>query len=225
MTGKSGESEPTATHRDVLAYAVGSIGGQERPGQVEMADAIASAFESGRHLLVQAGTGTGKSLGYLAPALVRVASHPGDRILVATATLALQSQLANADIPAALDAVEAVLGERPRHAILKGRTNYACLLKVRDIASDQGTLISAGDLAETIKAAPLSSPESALGAEVLALREWAEEQAGTGGLADRDDAPSHTERAWQQVSIPVRECLTPQRCPYGSECFVEQSRD
>ncbi len=226
MTGEPGESEPTATHRDVLAYAVASIGGQERPGQVEMADAIASAFESGRHLLVQAGTGTGKSLGYLAPALVRLAQHPGERIVVATATLALQSQLANADIPAALDAVEAVLGERPRHAILKGRTNYACLLKVRDsTAAEQGALISAGDLAETIKAAPLSSPESALGAEVLALREWAEEQAEAGGLADRDDAPSHTERAWQQVSIPVRECLTPQRCPYGDACFVEQSRD
>ena len=136
-------------------------------------------MDSGRHLLVQAGTGTGKSLGYLAPALVRLTQQPGERIVVATATLALQSQLANADIPAALDAVEAVTGERPRHAILKGRTNYACLLKVRDgSAQDQAALISAGDLAATIKAAPLATPESALGAEVLALREWAEEQAG-----------------------------------------------
>ena len=124
----------------MLAYAVAGIGGAERPGQVAMADAIASAFASGRHLLVQAGTGTGKSLGYLAPALVRLTQQPGERIVVATATLALQSQLANADIPAALDAVEAVVGERPRHAILKGRTNYACLLKVRDgSAQDQGT--------------------------------------------------------------------------------------
>ena len=134
--------------------------------------------------------------------------------MVATATLALQSQLANNDIPAALDAVEAITGRRPRHAILKGRTNYACLLRVRDsTAQDQGALISASDLADTIKSAPLSTPESALGAEVLALREWAEEQAGERGLADRDDAPSHTDRAWQQVSIPVRECLGPQRCP------------
>ena len=56
---------------------------------------------------------------------------------------------------------------------------------------------------------------------MLALREWAEEQPTAGGLADRDDAPSHTDRAWQQVSIPVRECLGPQRCPYGDACFVE----
>ena len=223
MTPSTGSGR---SHRDVLAYAVQGLGGSERPGQVAMADAIASAFASGRHLLVQAGTGTGKSLGYLAPALVRLTEQPGERIVVATATLALQSQLANADIPAALDAVEAVTGERPRHAILKGRTNYACLLKVRDgTAQDQRTLITADDLASTIKAAPLATPESVLGAEVLALREWAEEQAGSGGLADRDDAPSHTERAWQQVSVPVRECLTPQRCPYGDACLVEASRD
>ncbi len=226
MTEGPGDVDPPVSHREVLAYAVDGLGGQERPGQVAMADAIAAAFADGRHLLVQAGTGTGKSLGYLAPALVRLTAQPGERIVGATATRALQSQLANADIPAALDAVEAVTGQRPRHAILKGRTNYACLLKVRDgAAADQGSLISADELAETIKAAPLATPESVLGAEVLALREWAEEQAGAGGLADRDDAPAHTERAWQQVSIPVRECLTPARCPYGDACLVEASRD
>ena len=225
MTGQP-KAGSAPDHRDVLAAAVEGIHGSERPGQVEMADAVAESLDTGRHLLVQAGTGTGKSLGYLAPTLIRLAQRSSDRIVVATATLALQSQLANNDIPAALDAVEAITGRRPRHAILKGRTNYACLLRVRDsTAQDQGALISASDLAETIKSAPLSSPESALGAEVLALREWAEEQAGERGLADRDDAPSHTDRAWQQVSIPVRECLGPQRCPYGDECFVERSRD
>ena len=191
-----------------------------------MADAVAGSLESGRHLLVQAGTGTGKSLGYLAPALVRLVRHPRERIVVATATLALQSQLAHKDIPVALTAVEAATGKRPRHAILKGRTNYACMLRVRDgDESGQDALISASDLAATIQASPLASPESALGAEVLALREWVDRQAADGGLADRDDAPSHTERGWQQVSIPARECLGAQRCPYGDACFVEKSRD
>jgi ATP-dependent DNA helicase DinG len=213
-------------HRGVLAAAVRAIGGTERPGQVEMADAIAECLESDHHLLVQAGTGTGKSLGYLAPALLWLVRHPGKRIVVATATLALQSQLANNDIPAAVDAVESVTGRRPRHAILKGRTNYVCLLRLRDgTAQDQGALIPTGDLIETLKSSPQSTPESALGAEVLGLRAWAEDQAQRGGLADRDDAPSHTERAWAQVSIPVRECLGAQRCPYGDECFVESSRD
>jgi ATP-dependent DNA helicase DinG len=213
-------------HRDVLAAAVEVIGGTERPGQVEMADAIAECLDSDHHLLVQAGTGTGKSLGYLAPALLWLVRHPNKRIVVTTATLALQSQLANNDIPAAVDAVESVTGSRPRHAILKGRSNYVCLLRLRDgTAQDQGALITTDDLVETIRSSPQSTPESALGAEVLALRAWAEEQAAHGGLAERDDAPSHTERAWAQVSIPVRECLGAQRCPFGDECFVESSRD
>lgn len=213
-------------HRQVLASAVAAINGSERVGQVAMADAIAESLRSGEHLLVQAGTGTGKSLGYLAPVLISLTESKCERIVIATATLALQRQLATNDIPAALDAVEAVTGRRPKHAILKGRTNYACMLRVRDsTAQDQGALISASDLVDTIKAAPSSTPESALGAEVLALREWAEEQAEERGLADRDDAPTHTERGWSQVSIPVRECLGVQRCPYGAECFVERSRD
>jgi ATP-dependent DNA helicase DinG len=213
-------------HAEVLAAAVKAIGGTERSGQVYMADAIAECLESSHHLLIQAGTGTGKSLGYLAPALLWLVRHPGKRIIVATATLALQSQLANNDIPVAVDAVESITGRRIRHAILKGRTNYVCLLRARDGAGqDQGALIPAGDLIESIRFSPQSTPESAVGTEVLALRAWAEKQAVDGGLADRDDAPSHTERAWAQVSIPVRECLGAQRCPYGDECFVESSRD
>jgi ATP-dependent DNA helicase DinG len=213
-------------HRDVLSAAVKAIGGAERPGQIAMADAVAEALKSDHHLLVQAGTGTGKSLGYLAPALLWLGRHPGERIVVATATLALQAQLANNDIPAALEAVEAVTGQRPQHAILKGRTNYVCMLRLREgAAADQGALIPVGDLMETLSSTPRATPESALGAEVLALRTWAEDQAEQHHLADRDDAPPHTERAWAQVSIPVRECLGAQRCPYGAECFVESSRD
>jgi ATP-dependent DNA helicase DinG len=213
-------------HRDVLAAAVKAIGGSERPGQVVMADEVAETLESSQHLLVQAGTGIGKSLGYLAPALLWLVRNPDERIVVATATLALQSQLANNDIPAAVDAVEAVTGRRPRHAILKGRTNYVCVLRLREgTAPEQGALIPADDLMEAVKSAPQGTPDSAVGAEVLALRAWAEDQVGSGGLADRDDAPPHTERAWAQVSIPVRECLGVQRCPYGAECFVEGSRD
>lgn len=213
-------------HRAALTAAVRAIGGTERSGQAEMADAVADAFDTGTHLLVQAGTGTGKSLGYLVPALNWLTEHPGERIVVATATLALQSQLADKDIPVALDAIEHITGRRPVHAILKGRTNYACLLRVRDATTaHQGTLLSAADLAATMPSSTPSPPESALGAEVLGLREWAEEQATADGLADRDSAPPHTERGWQQVSIPVRECLGAQRCPYGDACFVEKSRD
>jgi ATP-dependent DNA helicase DinG len=212
--------DPTG-HRTVLRASIDRIGGTERPGQVEMADAVADALQRHRHLLVQAGTGTGKSLGYLAPALIRLAEHADERIVVATATLALQRQLATSDIPAALDAVEKVTGRRPSFAILKGRTNYVCRLRAVDKApEEQGSLLSADDLA----ALPSAAPSSALAVEVLALRSWADEEHRGGRLADRDDAPAHTERAWQQVSIPVRECLGPNRCPQGQSCFVERSR-
>jgi len=210
----------------VLAAAVQEIGGTERPGQVAMADAVDDALTTGHHLLVQAGTGTGKSLGYLVPTLLRLAENSADRVVVATATLALQRQLATADIPAALDAVERVTGRRPSFAVLKGRTNYACRLRaVEGAASEQGSLISAVDLAPQVRPSSGATAESVLGAQVLALREWAEEQHEAEALADRDDAPSHTDRAWQQVSVPVRECLGAQRCPYGSACFVERSRE
>lgn len=206
----------------ILAAAVAGIEGAQRPGQHQMAAAVGEALAGGDHLLVQAGTGTGKSLGYLAPALAQLVQAPDDRIVVATATLALQAQLARKDIPTALAACEQVTGRSVKHAILKGRTNYACLYRVRDgLGLEQESLIGGPELVEALTA---SAPDasSKVGAEVVALREWVETEARAKGLADRDDAPSHGNQSWTQVSIPVRECLGVQRCPYGGECFVEQ---
>jgi ATP-dependent DNA helicase DinG len=193
--------------REVLAAAVESLGGQERPGQIEMAEAVAHAMESGEHLLVQAGTGTGKSLGYLVPALLHE-----QRVVVATATLALQHQLVERDIPALLEAARHVLGEDPPYAVLKGRSNYACLHRVREgVPDDQGTLVDV--------------PEGTMGAEVVKLREWAEEQAERDGPGDRDSAPKHTDRLWRQVSVNHRECLGATKCPYATECFAERAKE
>ncbi|SDL57864.1 ATP-dependent DNA helicase [Tessaracoccus oleiagri] len=207
--------------RAILAAAVGSLGGEARPGQEAMADAIESSLESGEHLLVQAGTGTGKSLGYLVPAMAR-ALDKGERIVVATATLALQAQLATKDIPTALAAVEEVTGRAPKAAVLKGRTNYACLHRARGgVDPEQAALLGSEALAATARSADETTQ---LGAEVLALREWVEEEVERGGLADRDDAPAHTARAWGQVSIPTRECLG-SSCRFFAECRVELSRE
>ncbi|MGH3336984.1 MAG: DEAD/DEAH box helicase, partial [Nocardioides sp.] len=108
-----------STVGEVLATAVDALGGEERPGQVAMAEAVATAMESGQHLLVQAGTGTGKSLAYLVPSLLH-----DRRVVVATATLALQHQLVERDIPALVEAVTPLLTERPpTYAVLKGRSN------------------------------------------------------------------------------------------------------
>ena len=206
----------------ILERAISGIDGGKRPGQVAMVTAVADSLEEGTHLLVQAGTGTGKSLGYLAPVLARIVER-GEVIVVATATLALQAQLAGSDIPAALDAVEHVAGQRPRACVLKGRNNYACLFRARDgsTESGQGTLLGAAELSESHE----SGSPSKLGVEVLMLREWVEEQLLVGGAGDRDEAPPHTAAAWQQVSIPTRECPGVSRCPFGGECFVERSRE
>ena len=159
---------------------------------------------------MQAGTGTGKSLGYLVPALLH-----RRRVVVATATLALQHQLVERDLPALVAGAREQLGDRigeVPYAVLKGRSNYACLHRVRE-----GTPDDTGVLVEV--------PEGTLGGEVVRLRSWAEEQAGDGGLGDRDSAPTHTDRGWAQVSVSARECLGAQRCPYGGECFAEQARE
>jgi ATP-dependent DNA helicase DinG len=173
-----------------------------------MAEAVAEAMESGQHLLVQAGTGTGKSLGYLVPALLH---H--DRVVVATATLALQHQLVERDIPALVEAAKDVLHEDATYAVLKGRSNYACLHRVREgVPDDQGVLVELPEVGST-------------GAEVVALREWVEEEAESGGSGERDRAPRHTDRVWRQVSVSHRECLGASKCPYGAECFAERAKD
>jgi len=193
--------------RDVLAEAVHALGGQERPGQVTMAEAVADALTVERHLLVQAGTGTGKSLAYLVPALLHK-----DRVVVATATLALQHQLVERDIPRLVDAIKHHRDVKASFAVLKGRSNYACLHRVREgVPDEQGTLVE--------------MPTGSLGAEVVKLREWVEKEATTGGTGEKDNAPRHTDRVWRQVSVSARECLSKAKCPFGEECFAERAKE
>ncbi len=192
---------------EVLARAVSALGGQTREGQVQMADEVAEAMEEGRHLLVQAGTGTGKSLGYLVPAMLH-----DKRVVVATATLALQHQLVERDLPRLVEAVKDVPGVDTSYAVLKGRSNYACLHRIRaGVPDDQGTLVDV--------------PTGSMAEKVLELREWAEEESEQGASGERDNAPRHTDREWRQVSVNHRECLGATKCPFGAECFAELARE
>ena len=108
---------------ELLARAVDELGGTQRPGQVQMAEAVAHAFATGEHLAVQAGTGTGKSLAYLVPSIVRALTEESP-VVVSTATIALQRQLVDRDLPRLVDALVDQLPRRPRFALLKGRRNY-----------------------------------------------------------------------------------------------------
>nr|WP_240934417.1 ATP-dependent DNA helicase [Cellulomonas sp. IC4_254] len=211
----------------MLDVAVAALGGSPREGQRRMANQVAEAVEKGEHLLVQAGTGTGKSLGYLVPS-VRHAVVADERVVVSTATLALQRQVMTRDLPLVADALAPELPRKPRIALLKGWHNYVCVHKTSGgyPPDDQGMLFDLGDrgAAEHPSTTDAADGEDAgkesLGAQVVRLREWAEETE----TGDRDDlVPGVTDRAWRQVSVTSLECLG-QRCPLLEECFPERAR-
>ena len=194
----------------LLATAVAGIGGAERPGQVAMAEAVQRAIETGEHLAVQAGTGTGKSLAYLVPA-ARHAVTQSATVVVSTATIALQRQLIDRDLPRLATALKRALGRPPVFAILKGRRNYLCLQRVHS-----GAPVDPADM--------LFDPRtvSATGRQVERLHEWA----ASTTTGDRDElVPGVSEQAWRQVAVTARECIGAQRCPFGTRCFAELARD
>jgi ATP-dependent DNA helicase DinG len=177
-------------------------GGELRPGQVRMARAVAEAIDDEAHLVVQAGTGTGKTLGYLVPALLS-----GRRSVVVTATKALQEQLVHRDLPA----LQAHLGVPVRAALLKGRSNYLCRSALADAVSgaDQGSLLedggARGRLADVLP-------------EVVA---WT----GETSTGDRADLPvAVSDAAWSRLSVGVGECPGSAKCGFGDVCFAEDAR-
>jgi ATP-dependent DNA helicase DinG len=201
---------------ELLAAAVGAVpGGSTRPGQQEMAAAIDEALGSGEHLIVQAGTGTGKSLAYLAPALT--VDGP---VVVSTATLALQSQLVDHDLPRLADAVEPLLGRRPTFAVLKGRHHYLCLARL-EASNEEEPGDALFDIPSSGPAVKWLGEAGKLGKQILRLRDWSQETV----TGDRDELdPGVDDQAWRQVSMPARECVGAAKCPFGPECFAEASR-
>ena len=191
-------SEYSKKVRSALDVAVAAIGGEPRSGQIEMAEAVANALSDRHHLLVQAGTGTGKSLAYLVPALVS-----GKKVLVATATLALQRQLVERDLPKIKAALDKELKRDITFAIYKGVGNYVCLQKMNNSEGDP----------ENQAVLEVSSLES----DAKRLRAWAESPKASG---DRDDAPDVDRRVWYANSVSGRECMGADECPYGHKCFA-----
>jgi ATP-dependent DNA helicase DinG len=188
--------------REALDVAVEAIGGAPREGQIEMAEAVANALTDRHHLMVQAGTGTGKSLAYLIPGIVH-----GRKVLVATATLALQRQLVDRDLPAVVPALENLLGREVTYAIYKGVGNYVCLQKMNsDDADPDGELVM---------------EVSSLEKDAKRLIAWAKTPGVSG---DRDDAPEVDRRVWAANSVSGRECVGADVCAFGSQCFAAKAK-
>jgi ATP-dependent DNA helicase DinG len=191
----------------LLATAVSAIGGTERTGQTVMAQAVWDAMTDATHLAVQAGTGTGKSLAYLVPAMLLAADKKGP-VVVSTATIALQRQLVERDLPRLAEALLEPLRRTPQFAILKGRNNYLCLNKLRNAPEDTGQ-------------EALFASTSAVGEHIKRLHQWAE-STETG---DRDElVPGVPDQAWRQAAVTAMECIGSQRCKFASRCFSERAR-
>ncbi|MEN3270394.1 ATP-dependent DNA helicase, partial [Pseudonocardia sp.] len=204
---------PTATDlpgvAELLEAAVTAVGGRRREGQDAMAQAVRKAITSGEHVAVQAGTGTGKSLAYLVPAIHHAVAKDAT-VVISTATIALQRQLVDRDLPRLAKTLKPLLGRAPTFAILKGRRNYLCLNKLHG-----------GD--DTDPGDELFDPFaiSAMGRQIKRLHEWAD----TTEKGDRDElVPGVPDSTWRQVSVTARECLGAARCPVGDDCFAEKAR-
>ena len=195
------------TAAEALARVTSALpeGGEARPGQVAMAEAVEEALVEHRHLIVQAGTGTGKSLAYLVPA-----AQLGRPVVVATATKSLQEQLANRDAPLVAEALGGVVV-----AILKGRSNYLCRQKTAELA-DGGIQVPLD-----LDGRPTAGRDGGLVSQVRSLMDW-ESTTATGDMAElgTDISP----QAWSMVSVGTNDCPGATKCPEGSRCFTEMAR-
>jgi ATP-dependent DNA helicase DinG len=194
---------------ELLEAAVEAVGGTRREGQDAMVQAVRTALSSGEHLAVQAGTGTGKSLAYLVPS-IHHAIAKNSTVVISTATIALQRQLVDRDLPRLAAALKPLIGRAPTFAILKGRRNYLCLNKLHG----PDDVDPADELFDPFAV-------SAMGRAVKRLHEWAD----TTKKGDRDElVPGVTEAVWRQVSVTARECVGAAKCPVGDDCFAELAK-
>jgi ATP-dependent DNA helicase DinG len=197
---------PAAASAIELLYTViGRLShAEQRDGQADMVRHVADAIDTGTTLVVQAGTGTGKTLGYLVPILAA-----GRTAVIATYTKALQDQLASVDLPL----LEAACADRPdlsfSWAILKGRNNYLCRQRVSEIETGQDQLQLNDTPADVVR-------------EIRDLVAWADETE-TGEISDVPFTVGDS--AWRKVSLGSDECPGAAKCSFGETCFTERARE
>jgi ATP-dependent DNA helicase DinG len=195
--------------QELLQKTIETFDGSERLGQQLMVETIVEGLVAGGHRIIQAGTGTGKSLGYLVPAAAHAMSEGGGTVVVSTATIALQRQLMEKDLPLLADTLAREYGLTLTYAVLKGRNNYVCLQKLHsDIPDPDGEAL-------------FEVSRGVLGNQAVAVRDWAT-QTQTG---DKDDFGDDIDpRVWRAFSVNRRECVGESKCAYGEDCFTAKRR-
>lgn len=214
MSDEPWDLAPPTDELDVAAALDDSIAalghdGERRDGQAEMAAAVAEAMADGGTLLCQAGTGVGKSLAYLVPAALAAAA--GKRVVIATATLALQDQLVGKDLPLVAAGIAQRLGRPVRWEVLKGRNNYLCRHRFGEHAQQQMDLAGG----------PATPSELARQRQFAEIQQWVP-RTRTGDRSELAVAPDA--RVWSSVSVTSTECIGAERCPEGHRCFAEEAR-
>ncbi len=200
QSGNSHGSKPS-DYLDRLRSALGSTA-ERRPQQDSMAEAVAQNIDKGGILVVQAGTGTGKSFAYLAPIIAS-----GKKAVIATATIALQNQLAQKDIPI----LEKIFPGK-KFAVLKGRSNYICRAKLNDQPTDEEAGVF--EPFDDRKTSDINK------SRIEELLEWASRTE----IGDRDELDSLDSGIWNSFSTGSDECPGARSCPSGSSCFAEKAR-
>lgn len=222
----------------ILGHVVGQhSNGEQRPQQKDMVLTIADAITSGKHSLIQAGTGVGKSLGYLIPLCAS-----DKKVVVSTATNQLSEQLALIDLPFLSKVLEGAGHKKVRFSILKGRNNYVCLKKLQELknldhspeAKEGTSLFSDKEISEisvnedyTSKVQDSYSKVAQAkkrGKEVKSIVDWVD---GNSNIVygDKTEAPAVSEETWKTVSSTSSECPGSKGCPFSGECFAENARN
>lgn len=211
----------------LLTEAVGNLSSAEqRPSQVEMATAITDAVRDRKPLIVQAGTGTGKSLAYLCAAVGAEVS-----VVISTATRQLSDQLVVDDVPRVQQAAATLFGWDVSAAVLKGRANYLCLAKLDDherlerSALEHAPADDQLDLGIVVDPVVVEAPRRPTSADLVALNELLEWARGEPNSADRSDGPAVPDSVWQQLSTPAAACPSARKCAFGAECYAERARE
>ena len=196
VRSQSGDAAISALHRATSSFE----GAEERQGQIEMVYNIAKSINAQRSIVVQAGTGTGKSLGYLVPSIIQ-----GKKTVVATATKALQDQLHHSDLPL----LQKTLGQDFTWAVVKGRSNYVCVQRVAEYKEQPDDLFATPSQQKSKK-------------ELEQLISWSH----TTETGDFEELTFSThENTRKVISVGVDECPGRNKCPSGHKCFAEKARD